>query len=136
MNFENYELVSLSPIGQVGTKGFWDSYSYKMWLPNVDRNLWYEELKELLKFDDEDIMIALQKCFRWGETTEYGECWSIVARKFDSEPQKFIEIEALSNNVLQFNSEVIEGSVLRIKGVKTVDFLKEYFEINLIDLAF
>lgn len=134
MEFENYELVSLDAIGQPSEKYYWDSYTYAHWgLPFSDPNQWYEQLKISFKTNEADVLIVLQKCFRWGETTEQSSFWRIVARKFESTPEDIVEIEETKNKVLLFNSDVLEGSVIRIKGVQTSEFLKNYFEVNSLD---
>lgn len=134
-NFEGYELVSLSSIGHKGEKAYWDSYSYRLYLPFSNTDEWYKELKTALSFPKEDILITLRKCFRWGEPTEYMEYWSIVARKFESEPIHFVEVDIGKNNVLLFNSGVKENSVVRLKGLETCEFLKQYFQLNKLPAA-
>lgn len=128
-DFKGYELISLCGFGKREEKGYWETYSQNLVMS--DKQKQYQSLKQSWDLNDDDILILLQKCDYLDSGVREMSFVGLVAKKTDAQEYEEVEINELG--VIKFNPNVDAGTTIRIKEVKTHDFIQSYFKLNRIE---
>ena len=126
MDFKGYELISLCGFCERDKPGYWETYSQNLILPDKQKQL--QSFKELWALNENDVFILLQKCNYLDSAIREMSFVGLVAKKIDV--TNFVEIEMNKFGVIKFNPDVNDGSVVRIKGINTNEFIKSFLKVN------
>lgn len=126
MSFKGYELISLCGFGKRNEPGYWETYSQILVLPVKLKQ--YQSSKQFWGLNEDDILILLQKCNYLDSGIREMSFVGLVVKNIDA--TDFVEIEMNEIGVVKFNPDVEVGSVVRIKGLDTNEFIKSYLKIN------